>query len=221
MKNSTNAIKNKPLAYKCGVAWFSERPFFVNKNVLIPRFDTEVLVETVILNAPQKAKVLDLCTGSGCIAVILGLHDFIVTASDISRKALKVAKKNANLNDVKVDFMKSDLFAKINEKFDVIVSNPPYIKTEEIGAFDKTTLHEPRIALDGGGDGFNFYWRICNQAPRHLNDGGMLFVEICHKFADDIVNLFKANDFVDVSVVKDKQGLARVVYGRLRRCNIK
>jgi len=142
---------SEPIAYRFGGAYFCELPFFVNKHVLIPRFDTEILVEAVIKTTPSAAlrrlpplhtsvrerrggefSVLDLCTGSGCIAVVLAKHGYKVTASDISGKAVKIAKQNAKLHDVDIEFIKSDLFEKIGGKYDAIVCNPPYIKTNEI-----------------------------------------------------------------------------------------
>jgi len=233
-----NKSGNLPIAYKCGVAYFCELPFFVNRHTLIPRFDTEILVETVILNANDGGfSVLDLCTGSGCIAVVLAKHDFDVTAVDISRKALRVAKRNAKLNDVKINFVRANLFETdiISNKFPslegwrrsrrgglksgtvrfhAIVCNPPYIKTADIGKHDKSILHEPRIALDGGADGLDFYRRIIADAPRYLNDGGQIFLEISHEQSDDIKTILQNNGFCDIKIVKDIQGLSRVVHAR-------
>jgi release factor glutamine methyltransferase len=203
-----------PIAYRFGGAFFCEMPFFVNRNVLVPRFDTEVLVETVILNC-KPCKVLDMCTGSGCIAAVLAKHDFIVSAVDISSRALRIAKKNARLHDLDIKFIKSDLFKNLKgEKFNAIVCNPPYIKTNDIGRYDKGTLFEPRIALDGGDDGLDFYKKTISVAREYLNDNGQIFFEIDNKQEKDVEKLLQSYDFCDIKTVKDKQGLSRVIYAR-------
>jgi len=203
--------KNLPIQYKAGVTYFCETPFFVNKHVLIPRFDTEVLVEATILKLKNGARVLDMCTGSGCIAVIHAKHGFNVTAADISHKALKVARKNALLNDVNIHFVRSDLFNAIEGVFDAIVCNPPYVKTNEIGLQDASTLHEPRIALDGGTDGLDFYRRIASSAHRYLHDGGLLAFEIGYSQADEVQNILREKVFCDINVIKDHLGHNRVI----------
>jgi len=153
----------EPIQYKCGVAQFCNLPFYVNRHTLIPRPDTEYLVEAVLAHAPKNAHIVDLCTGSGCIAITLALHGFNVTAVDISRKALRVAKKNAKLHNAKVKFVRADILqgGLGGERPEIIVSNPPYIRTTEIGKHDPSTLYEPKIALDGGADGLTFYRAIC------------------------------------------------------------
>ena len=210
---SVKATNSPPIAYKSGVSYFCEAPFFVNKNVLIPRFDTEVLVEMVLLHTSvERCSVLDLCTGSGCIAVILAKHDHKVTATDISRRALRVARKNARLNGVNIEFVKSDMFNKLHGKwFDVIVCNPPYIKNDEIGKHDETILHEPRIALDGGEDGLDFYRRIAKDAGNYLKSGGSLYLEICHMLGAAVKELLQKNGFHDIQITKDRAGLERVI----------
>jgi release factor glutamine methyltransferase len=219
-----------PTAYRAGVVYFCEMPFFVNKSVLIPRFDTEKLVETVILNTKESildeetgvmrpTTALDICTGSGCIAVILSQHGYAVTATDISRGAIRTARKNAKLNTQKIEFFKCDLFPscrgknKALPKFDIIVSNPPYIKTAEVGAFDKSTLFEPRIALDGGADGLGFYRRIVARVPQLLNENGKIFFEIDHRAGECVKNILQSGGFRDIKIVKDARGLDRVIYG--------
>ena len=186
----------------------------MNKHVLIPRFDTEILVETAILNLKPGAKVLDLCTGSGCIAVILAKHGFDVVATDISKKALKIAKRNAKLNSVqdKIKFIKSDLFENLGGyKFDAIISNPPYIKTNELGLFDKSTLHEPKLALDGGADGLEYYRKIALEGSKFGTPGAKFGLEICKNGLVDVQNLLRENGFHDIVVVKDRAGLERVI----------
>ena len=190
-------------------------PFFVNKHTLIPRFDTEVLVESVIKHTKEGESILDMCTGSGCIAVVLAKHGYAVTASDVSLRALNIAKKNAALNDVKVDFVKSNLFEKFYGKtFDAIVCNPPYIKTAEIGKHDKSVLHEPAKALDGGADGLDFYRKIGGQAALHLNDGGQIFLEISSEQLEDVKTILQSGGFCDIKVIKDARGLLRVINAR-------
>jgi len=214
-KSTKSAVSAKspsiPIAYKCGVTYFCETPFYVNKDVLIPRFDTEVLVEMVLLHDSSKRQsILDICTGSGCIAIVLAKHDHEVTATDISRKALGVARRNAKLNDVNVNFVHCDLFPR-GGMFDVITCNPPYIKTADIGKHDPSTLYEPRIALDGGVDGLDFYVRIARNAGGWLKSGGTLYLEICHEIANSVKELLTVNGFEDIQVVEDRQGHDRVI----------
>ena len=228
--------KGIPLAYAVGKTWFYGLPFVVNYNVLVPRNDTEVLVEVVLdclrtkrsnpdefqINKNSRVNpscklneyVLDLCTGSGCVAVAVAKNfGAKVFASDISSKALEVARENAKINNVDIKFMQGDLFEGTNEKFDVIVSNPPYVRTEDIGIADRTVLHEPRLALDGGEDGLEFYRRIISNAGKYLVELGMLVVEIGFDQGMDIVKLFEKNGFVQVEIKKDLAGNDRVVMG--------
>ena len=212
--------ENYPIAYRCGLTYFCELPFFVNPGVLIPRFDTEILVEAVVLDLkgdPNGMRVLDLCTGSGCVAVTLAKHDFRVTASDISRRALRTAKRNAWLNKVAVDFVRSDLLSSsrlcARGPFDAIVCNPPYIKTELLYKYDKSTMFEPTIALDGGSDGLDFYRRIVTSInPTILKPHGKLFLEIGAEIDAGVVDLLKSSSkFVNIRTIRDRRGLARVV----------
>ena len=205
---------DKPIAYKFGGAHFCELPFFVNRHVLIPRFDTEILVETAVKHTKVGGRVLDLCTGSGCVAVVLAKHDFRVTASDASRKALHVAKRNAKLHGVGIEFVRSNLFEKISPFFNAITCNPPYIKTREIGKHDASIFHEPRIALDGGHDGLEFYRKIIARAPKYLADGGKIFLEISHEQSADVKTILQHGGFCDIEIVKDQRGLSRVIHGR-------
>lgn len=185
IKKIKRVILGEPVQYITGLQEFMKLNFFVTKDVLIPRQDTEVLVEEVIKIAKDipNPVILDLCTGSGAIAVSLAKYipNSKIYGIDISEKALEVAKKNAEFNGVKnsIEFRVSDLFNKIkNQKFDIIVSNPPYIKKEDIKLLQKDVQKEPKIALDGGTDGLVFYSRIAKSAYKHLRRGGYLCLEI-------------------------------------------
>ena len=183
--------------------------FFVNQNVLIPRSDTEILVEEVINTYKNEhVKILDMCTGSGCIAISLKkyMQNSEVYGIDISKEALKVAQINAKNNNVDVKFKCSDMFADIqNKDFDVIVSNPPYIKTQVINTLDKEVKNEPIIALDGGEDGLYFYKKIINEAFNFLADNGMLFLEIGFDQKEELEKLIKADKRYEL--VKTKKDL--------------
>lgn len=179
-------VKNGvPIEHITHLKEFMKLNFFVNENVLIPRQDTEVLVEETIKIAKRinAKKILDLCTGSGAIAISLAkyLDDTEITATDISKEALRVAKKNAISNEVEknITFIESDLFENItNTKFDMIISNPPYIKKNVIKKLSKDVQNEPQLALDGGYDGLDFYRKIANKAYNYLKFGGYLCLEI-------------------------------------------
>lgn len=198
-----------PIQYITNKQEFMQLNFFVNENVLIPRSDTEILVEEIIENYKnKKVKILDLCTGSGCIAISLKkyLENSKIHAIDISEEALKVAKQNAINNEVDITFLKSDIFSNIKEdKFDIIVSNPPYIKTEVINKLDKEVKKEPLIALDGGNDGLYFYKKIIEEGYKFLNENGKIFFEIGYDQKDEIINIVK-ND-ARYEVVKTKKDL--------------
>lgn len=208
-----------PLQYQFKRAWFYGLPFYVNKHVLIPRGDTEVLVEAVLgclkgRSVEKEPRILDLCTGSGCIAITLAKNtNAQVTASDISKKALRVAQKNAKSNNVKVSFVQSDLFQNITGEFDVIVSNPPYVRTGEIGAEDKTTLREPKLALDGGVDGLDFYRKISAGAQDFVVSGGMLALEIGHDQGWDVSAILEGDGWQKIKIIKDIEERDRVVIG--------
>ena len=208
-----------PSQYIVGKCEFMGYDFFVDKNVLIPRADTEVLVEKVLeFSAKNKFKnILDMCTGSGCIAISLVLNGVEkAVGADISQGALNIAEKNAEYNDVKnkTEFIHSDLFENIEGVFDAIVSNPPYIPKEDIKSLMREVKdHEPLSALDGGDDGLDFYREITKQSRKYLKDGGMLFYEIGYNQSEDLHKIMEENGFEKVTTVKDYAGLDRVVFG--------
>lgn len=206
-----------PLQYITGTQEFMGLSFQVSPAVLIPRQDTERLVETALPYCAGK-NVLDLCTGSGCIILSLARLGALRSAvgCDLSAEALEVAEKNAAALGVKASFVQSDLFEELTEAYDVIVSNPPYIRTEEIrGLMPEVRDHEPRMALDGAADGLYFYREITAKAGEHLTPGGMLFFEIGCDQAEAVVSLMEQHGFREVAVCRDYAGLDRVVYGAL------
>ncbi len=203
---------------------FMKLNFFVDKNVLIPRQDTEILVEEVIKIAKRinVKKILDLCTGSGAIAVSLAkyLPQTEITAIDISNDALKIAKKNAVSNNVEnqITFISSDMFTNLNEeKFDIIVSNPPYIKTNVIKELDIQVKNEPYIALDGGEDGLDFYKKIINESYQYLKCNGYLCLEIGFDQKFDVIELIEnAEKFEGTYSKKDLFDNDRIIITRMR-----
>lgn len=210
-----------PLQHLTGEQDFMGLTFLVNKDVLVPRQDTEVLVEEVMKHLHDGMRILDLCTGSGCILLSL-LHysnDCEGVGVDLSERALAVARENqerlrSDRPEMKARFLEGDLFAGLEERFDMIVSNPPYIKTDVIDTLmPEVWEHEPVMALDGGADGLVFYRRIAGDAGAYLNGGGMLFFEIGCEQAEDVRSIMEAAGFREVEVVKDFAGLDRVVYG--------
>ena len=249
-----------PLQYLTGEQEFTGIPFYVNRNVLIPRQDTECLVEAVLKvleedcesakasERPEGAqekdaefdkaaeseeiRVLDLCTGSGCIGISIGKlagegqrrKDGIsdkksrveVVCSDISAEALEVAKRNAERNDVEVTLVESNLFENISGRFHMIVSNPPYITGAEMEELmPEVRLFEPELALYGMEDGLYFYREIIRQAPEYLEENGMLFFEIGCRQGQEVSGLMEQAGFRDIRIEKDLAGLDRIVYGRI------
>lgn len=205
-----------PLQHITGVQEFMGLEFCVNEHVLVPRQDTEVLVEHVLEVLKPGMSVLDMCTGSGCILIsLLKLREGVSgTGVDISEDALKVATKNRDKIGVNADLLQSDLFENVTGKYDVIVSNPPYIRTTVIEELEEEVkLHDPFIALDGKEDGLYFYRKIVEQSPGFLNDGGKLYFEIGHDQGEDVKKLMENAGFSGVSVKKDLAGLDRVVFG--------
>ena len=204
--------KGIPLSYVLGNADFYGYNFIVNKDVLIPRPETEELVD-LIIKENDGGSVLDLCTGSGAIGVSLALSNkFTVTASDISIKALDVAKENAKKLNASVNFLQSNLFEDINGKFDIIVSNPPYLTKADMQNLQKEVKYEPSLALYGGEDGLDFYKTIINEGYKYLNINGILYLEIGINQAKDIENIVNnAKVYKKVTVIKDMQGVERIV----------
>ena len=210
--------KHVPLQHITGVQEFMGLEFLVNEHVLVPRQDTEVLVECVLEDLKSGMHILDMCTGSGCILLSLlklcGMSNVKGVGVDISEEALKVAKKNAEKLEVNARFISSDLFCDVEGKYDVIVSNPPYIRTSVIEELkEEVKFHDPFIALDGKEDGLYFYRRIVEESPKYLIKGGKLYFEIGHDQGEDVSKLMKDAGFVDVTVKKDLAGLDRVVFG--------
>lgn len=211
-------MQHIPVQHITGKQEFMGLSFHVNEHVLIPRQDTEILVEEVLKNLHDGFSILDMCTGSGCIILSL-LHysnECRGTAVDISENAIEVAKQNAQALQKEVTFIQSDLFENVTEKFDMIVSNPPYICSDVIPTLmEEVRLHEPMQALDGMKDGLFFYRKIVEESKSHLIRGGMLFFEIGYDQGVSVPELMKAAGYRDVAVVKDYAGLDRVVYGTL------
>ncbi len=264
----TERAKHVPLQHILGTASFMGLEFRVNRDVLIPRQDTELLVETVLerehsdcgngagkychtaeesstsdehatakndkaddfgnidgtgneenhcVQTSDKLRVLDLCTGSGCIAISLKrLGGFsYVAASDYSEAALEVARDNARQNDADIHFIHSDMFAAIDETYDVIVSNPPYIPSSDIAELQPEVKdYDPMAALDGGNDGLEFYRIIAEQAGARLNAGGRLYLEIGYDQAEAVSSLLRENGYSDIEVLKDLNDKDRVVIGQ-------
>ena len=222
VKNVKKHILGEPIQYITGKQEFMKLNFLVTKDVLIPRQDTEILVEEVIKIAKniENPMILDLCTGSGAIAVSLAknLENARIFATDISSKALEIAKKNAKLNGVKnnIEFIESNLFKKIKKlKFDIIVSNPPYIETDEIVKLPKDVQNEPIGALDGGKDGLMFYRSIAKEAPNFLNSQGYLCFEIGYNQKQKVKQILEEEKkYVNIYSKKDLCENDRVVVGQ-------
>ena len=209
-----------PLQHITGVQEFMGHEFFVNEHVLIPRQDTEILVEHALDKVEDGKKVLDMCTGSGCILLsILKRYQVQGTGADISSEALQVAERNRkHLALPQVEWLQSDLFEKIEEKYDVIVSNPPYIQTGVIESLqEEVRLHDPYIALDGKEDGLYFYRRIIEDAKAYLEDGGWLLFEIGYDQAEPVTRLMEHAGYSEIHVKKDLSGLDRVAGARYNK----
>ena len=209
-----------PLQHITGEREFMGYSFLVNPDVLIPRQDTETLTEEALKFTEPGMKVLDMCTGSGCILISLmkKCHGLTGTGCDISEKALKTARENGRRLQVEASWIQSDLFEQISERFDLIVSNPPYIRTGVIEELqEEVRLHDPWIALDGKKDGLYFYRRIIAESTGYIRDNGALMFEIGHDQAEDVVRLMEEAGYTQIRVKKDLAGLDRVVTGRYNK----
>ena len=211
--NLNKIIEGVPIQYITKKQEFMGLDFFVDENVLIPQPDTEILVEEVLKISKlynKKINILDLCTGSGAISVSLAkyIKDVNIIATDISENAIEIAEKNAIKNNAenKIKFVVSDMFKNIENKFDIIVSNPPYIETKEIEKLSKEVKNEPIIALDGGNDGIKYYKIIADNYNKFLNIGGYLLLEIGYNQGESVSKLFKNSE-----IKKDLSGNNRVI----------
>lgn len=221
-KTFISAIKKRadgmPMTKIFGKAYFYGNEFIVTNDVLSPRQDTEILVEETLKRTKNKSRVLDLCTGSGAIAISVALNTSAsVFATDISEKALLVAKQNASKLNANVSFIQSDLFSGLkHQRFDIIVSNPPYIKTDDISQLDEEVKNfDPKLALDGGYSGLDFYQKIIEQAPLHLTKKGTILFEVGINQAQDVKNLLQKS-FENIIIVKDYNKIERVVIATLK-----
>lgn len=224
------AIKKRteriPLQHILGYTSFMGLRFKVNENVLIPRQDTEILVEEALKEVHDGMEILDMCTGSGCILISLlkYTNGCIGVGADISEKALEIARENSDAilgeaMDITYSYVNSDLFENIDGKFDVIVSNPPYIATNKIDSLEPEVKdYDPIGALDGGEDGLYFYQKIITEAPKYLKLGGSILFEIGYDEKDAVSKLLEENGFTDIEVIKDYAGLDRVVKARRKIC---
>lgn len=223
IKNVKRLILGEPLQYITGKQEFMKLNFLVTKDVLIPRADTEILVEKVIEIAEKIANptILDLCTGSGAIAVSLAKYvkNVHICATDISPKAIEIAKTNAELNGVKnnIEFIESNLFDKLKgKKFDIIVSNPPYIEADTIKTLSKDVQNEPKLALDGGKDGLDFYRRISEDGHKFLNRQGYLCLEIGYNQKNAVKQILeKKKRYVNIHCIKDLCENDRVIIAQI------
>lgn len=217
--------KGMPVQYIIGSQEFMGLEFKVNNCVLIPRADTEILIEQVLqsVKSDKEYKILDIGTGSGCISISLAkyIKDSQIYSADISKSAIEVAGQNAKTHNVedKIKFFVGNIFEPIgnNIKFDIIVSNPPYIPTDTIQTLDvNVKQYEPGLALDGGADGLDFYRDIISNAKNYLVSEGMIFLEIGYDQAQSVIKLLKQNDFADINIVKDLAGCDRVVKAKTK-----
>ena len=217
---------NVPLQYITHEQNFYKEKYYVDENVLIPRSDTEVLVETVIkyIDKFSLKNMVDMCTGSGCVGISVAINSSIekVKLVDISSKALNVANKNIVLNSAekKCKTLESNMFSSLNEneKYDIIASNPPYIKSNDIDSLDKEVKKEPMLALDGGEDGLIFYKRLFEESKKIINNLGYLIFEIGYDELDDIIKLVKNYEYYDIiECIKDYAKNDRVVVCRFHQ----
>lgn len=218
IEKADNIIKkrneNFPLQYLLGDVEFYHIKLNVDPSVLIPRPETELLVDFILKeNSQNDLKVLDLCTGSGAIAIALKeqRHSWKIDASDISNKALETARSNAELNNVEISFIKSDIFKNITEKFDIIVSNPPYVTAEEYDKLKPELFFEPKEALVADENGLFFYDRILDSAHNHLKSNGKIYLEIGAEQAEAIKNIALKSNYQNITVTKDYNNFDRFI----------
>ena len=210
-------VKHVPLQYITSSQEFMGLNFYINEDVLIPRQDTEILVEEVLkrIDLKKKYKILDMCTGSGVIAVSLAKNILKceITAVDISARALKVASRNAEINGVsdKIEFVESNMFSKVKEKYDIIVSNPPYVDKEHMNLLSKEVKKEPFTALYGGNEGLKFYKILGTKSKEYLNDKGLLFLEIGYNQKEQVCEILNNQGYRDIMCIKDLAGHDRVI----------
>ena len=224
--------QGKPVQYITNKQEFMKLNFYVDKNVLIPQPDTEILVEEVLIKVQEIAnqqketylksksiKILDLCTGTGAIGISIYKYgkNVEIYASDVSEKAIEIARRNAIANNANVELILSDMFDQISMcDFDIIVSNPPYIKTDVIKELSKEVQNEPHIALDGGNDGLNFYKIISNEAYKYVKNGGYIMVEIGYDQRDEVMELFnKTRHYKEIQSIQDLAGNNRVIKAKV------
>lgn len=211
--------ENYPLEYILNSADFYKRDFYVDERCLIPRWDTENLIETVKEKSENisNPKILEIGPGSGAISITLALElkNAFITGADISKDALKVC--NINLDKYQIDnveFIYSNLFENIKNKYDIIISNPPYIKSEDMNFLQEEVKKEPVLALDGGVDGLDFYKTISEESRDYLKKDGFLIFEIGHDQYDKVKEILINNKYIDINYKKDIQGFKRVIFGK-------
>ncbi len=205
----------EPLQYITGEQDFMGLTFYTHESTLIPRQDTECLVEEVMLQLHDGMRILDMCSGSGCILLSLLKYsnDCVGVGAEIQSEAVALARRNAENLGIKATFVESDLFSQVQGRYDIIVSNPPYIESAVIETLDREVReHEPMSALDGGKDGLFFYRKIIEDAKGYLSRGGKVFFEIGYNQAKDVSDILNRNGYTEIVVKKDLAGLDRVVY---------
>jgi release factor glutamine methyltransferase len=211
-------LKGLPVSYIRNQKEFYGRDFYVDARVLVPRPDTECIIDKTLelTTGRENLKVLDLCTGSGCIAITLKLEDsrLKVTASDISADALDVAEANAEYLDADINFIKSDLFSSISGNFEIIVTNPPYVCSSETDGMVQSGWPEPVLALDGGGDGLDLIREIVVNSLNYLSNNGYLLIEAGPEQAETIRALMQEAGFRDIEITTDLAGRNRITSGR-------
>ena len=207
VKSIKKYLKGQPVNKIFKKAYFYGNQFFIDKNVLAPRQDTELLIEIILkeTEVKKKLKILDLCTGSGIIAITLAQKlDCDIDATDISAKALKIAKRNAKNIGAKINFAKSNMFEKVDDKYDIIISNPPYISKKDWEQLDKSVKkYDPKISLIGGKDGLKFFRDIANNAKNFLKRNGKIILEIGDDQKDSVTKIFEQFGFTNIECFKD------------------